>query len=1052
MEQERLAVVTGPGGHGSGYAVGGRLVLTSAHVTGPVGTEVTVFHPVGTGTARARVLWAGTPKGRDDAALVLVDASPHWQPPTAPVLWGRLGTTIPGTPCETWGTPDEAQSAGPAVEASHLAGEMNPGSGFAGNQYVMDLRTPVSAWAGPGPSPWAGLSGAAVYCDRHLVGVVAADRAHSGHGRLDVVPSYVLHHAAAFRAVLAAHGAGPRAELAEVEFQDIADRTHHPSRQPDPATPTALLEAGRQTVPFRGRRRLLAELEAWCVPRGFGAWLLHGPAGQGKTRLAHQLAHLLGSRGWSTLWPRTGARPDQLLRLGRATRPLLVVLDYAETRPEELAALVEAATEHPGRSPFKLLLLARTDGDWWDQARTATRQAGARLGTARTHRLGPLEDDAGRRAAHYRRAARALATALPLVPGLADHDWTAAAATLTPPRDLGQDAYGNALTLHMTALADLLDTKSRITPTGLSRKGLDARDVEDRLLDHEDRYWREAAAARGLRPALSTNALRTALAAAHLTGATDRTQADLLWRRLPVLADQPRDRRDQVTSWLAALYPPTTPPGGPPWGTLQPDRLAERHVGRTLEADPHLADHLLEGADPGQAAQLLTVYGRAAAQPTLRHLEPRLTDLCIRQHRVLAPHIVTAATRTDRPAPLITALDTVLADPTTSLEDLDALHGRFPTDSNRLADTALRLAQAIVDRRMALLKAHPDTAHLADLTGPASNLALRLHHAGHRKTALKLIKTVVAIHRSFASDDPDTSLYSYAVALTTLANQLGEAGHRKKSLAAAREAADHFRTLASADPDAYRTDLAMALNNLAVRLQDTGRLRKSLPVIREAVDHYRTLAGTDPDAHLDGLATALNNLANQLSETGSEKEGLAVLEESVAHYHTLAESNPDAHLAGYARGLFNLALRLGQTGRRKQALAVGREAVALHRSLADINPDAHLRYLADALFNLAVDLGTAGRHQESLPLFEEAVTIRLVLARNDPDTHLHALADALNNLAIDLGETGRRKRALRTIAQAVAIYRTLARAQPERYAADLRHSLRVADRLRGPDR
>ncbi|MGV9267489.1 hypothetical protein ACWDRR_22815 [Kitasatospora sp. NPDC003701] len=80
----------GPGpGSGSGYAVGGRLVLTSAHVTGPAGTRVKVFHPGAGGDAGGTVVWAGTPGGRDDAGLVLVDDSPHWRPPTAPIVWGR---------------------------------------------------------------------------------------------------------------------------------------------------------------------------------------------------------------------------------------------------------------------------------------------------------------------------------------------------------------------------------------------------------------------------------------------------------------------------------------------------------------------------------------------------------------------------------------------------------------------------------------------------------------------------------------------------------------------------------------------------------------------------------------------------------------------------------------------------------------------------------------------------------------------------------------------------------------------------------------------------
>ncbi|MFJ4094130.1 hypothetical protein ACIPYS_21325 [Kitasatospora sp. NPDC089913] len=175
---------------------------------------------------------------------MLVDDSPHWRPPGEPVLWGRPDTKRPGTACETWGVPDEAQRKGRPVEAAQLQGEVNPGSGFVGNQYVMDLRTTGAGWPDNGTSPWAGLSGAAVFCDRYLTGVVASDRANSGHGRLNVVPSYVLYHDLVFRTALTAHGGGPAGELAAVEFQAIADPTGTPTTRRALVTPAALLEAG----------------------------------------------------------------------------------------------------------------------------------------------------------------------------------------------------------------------------------------------------------------------------------------------------------------------------------------------------------------------------------------------------------------------------------------------------------------------------------------------------------------------------------------------------------------------------------------------------------------------------------------------------------------------------------------------------------------------------------------------------------------------------------------------------------------------------------------
>ncbi|WP_035859089.1 ATP-binding protein, partial [Kitasatospora cheerisanensis] len=320
-------------------------------------------------------------------------------------------------------------------------------------------------------------------------------------------------------------------------------------------------------------------LRAWCGLGGFGAWLLHGPGGQGKTRLAHELGRLLTAEGWTVLWPHADATADQLAELRDAERPLLVVLDYAETRSGQLAALVRAAADHPGSSPLKLLLLARTDGDWWRQARTESRLAEDYLAAARTRLLAPLEDDPARRSAHYRAALRALAAALPSIN-------QAAPLGRSSERELTDEAYGNALTLHMTALADLLDSAG---PDGQRPE-----EVEDRLLGHERRHWHRNAALRV--PALSRATLETALAAAHLTTVADREEADRLWRLLPALADQPRDQRDRVTAWLAALYPPE-PTAGRPWGALQPDRLAERHAGHELSANPALADRLL--ADPG---------------------------------------------------------------------------------------------------------------------------------------------------------------------------------------------------------------------------------------------------------------------------------------------------------------------------------------------------------------------------------------------------------------------------------------------------------------------
>ncbi|MGW2397445.1 tetratricopeptide repeat protein [Kitasatospora sp. NPDC001664] len=1036
MERARVVGVTGLGGPGSGYAVGGRLVLTSAHVVARAGERVQVFRPGGAGRVGGRVVWCGTPGGRDDAALVLLDDDSAWQAPGAVVRWGRMATDKPGTGCRTWGVPDVAQRAGQPVEAAQLAGTVNPGTGFAGNQYVMDLLQHPPQWSEEGTSPWGGMSGAAVFCDRMLAGVVASDREHSGHGQLNVVPAYVLHHDPAFRAALAEHGAGASG-LEAVELQYLAE-VEPAGRGEAPGSPAALLQASRQTVPFHGRQGLLASLRDWCGRDGFGAWLLHGPGGQGKTRLAHHLAALLAADGWAVLWPRADATAAELRELREVVKPLLVVLDYAEARTGQLTALIVAAAHHPDTTPFKVLLLARTDGDWWTQAKSATRLTDNYLDGAPSMLLEPLEQDPGPRPQAYRTAARALADALPDVKGMAGHDWRSAADTLPTP-GLDHDAFANALTLQMTALADLLDTT---TPAGPGTPPVPAEQVhgvEDRLLGHERRYWQHGATVHGLTPTPSRSTLETALAAAHLVGAADNEHADRTWSRIPALADQPRDRRDAVTAWITALYPATAP--GRPWGALQPDRLAERHIGRVLAADPHLAERLIDGTDAAQAAQLLTVYSRAAAHPIFDgRLDTHLTALCVRHHDWLAPHIIATAVQVDHPRPLITALDTLATDPTTALGDLTTLHDRLPHSSRRLACTASQLAEAITNRYRTLVVASPD-AYLPDLAGALNNLSNRLAEVGRRAEALAVCEEAARHYRTLVSASPDAYLPDLAMALNNLSVRLGEVGRRAEALAVSEEAGRHYRTLAVASPDAYLPDLARALNNLSNRLGEVGRRAEAMAASEEAVTIRRTLVEASPDAYLPDLAGALNNLSNRLAEVGRWEEALAVCEEAVTIHRTLAVASPDAYLPDLARALNNLSNRLGEVGRRAEGLAASEEAARHYRTLVVASPDAYLPDLAGALNNLSVDLGEVGRWEEALAVCEEAVTIHRTLAVASPDAYLPDLARALNNLSVRLGEVGRREEGLAASEEAVTIRRTLVEVSPDAYLPDLAGAL-----------
>src|SRR5258705_5566000 len=107
------------------------------------------------------------------------------------------------------------------------------------------------------------------------------------------------------------------------------------------------------------------ELLAWSDGPGFAGWLLHGPGGQGKTRVAHELARRLAGQRWASLWLRGDAAVESLAVLADVAVPLLLIVGYAETRPRQVTALLRACAGHGGGVPLRMLLLAPTAGDSW---------------------------------------------------------------------------------------------------------------------------------------------------------------------------------------------------------------------------------------------------------------------------------------------------------------------------------------------------------------------------------------------------------------------------------------------------------------------------------------------------------------------------------------------------------------------------------------------------------------------------------------------------------------------------------------------------------------
>jgi tetratricopeptide (TPR) repeat protein len=879
---------------GSGYLVSPRFVLTAGHVLDRLVEGPWVRFLPGSPLRPAAVVW----RGRDgvDAALLRLDAPAE---PVRPVRWGRLTGSEPGVPVVLMGFPRAQRWASGERDSGQDTGRINPGSGRLHGHYEITLDVPPAKV----PSPWAGLSGAAAFCGDLLTAVVVTDTG----GKLTAVPAARLCDDAGFRAAVEAD-AGPLVP----ESVELVHLLSAPQRWPDVRSPSFLLRADVEAVRFRGRREVLERLLAWCRGDGFGVRLLTGSGGQGKTRLARRLMDHLRADGWAAGWLLDRDFREQALRpVTTMTVPLLLVVDYAETRPASAYRLIETALSGTAPAPVRVLIVARSAGDWWTQFQRRTGELSNALADTPVDVLPPLEDTQAGRIEAFGEAATDLAQRLGEVPGYETVTWAEHLPAVKPP-DLTGPGAGSALALQMAALSCLLQTGPRPVPSAPGRR------AEDLLLDHEVRYWERAAAARWPVP-FTPRTLREAVVCATLYGAATEDEAQRVIARLPALADQTYDVRRAVCSWLHDLYPASA---GNFWGPLEPDRLGEYLVEEAVGQSPDVIGAILPHVSQTQTHRALTVLARISGrQPAVLDI---LADLVARAPHRFAGPVIDVAAQTNQPIALLTVVG--------KLTDASAL----PAGILEQAQTGTRLgapSPVLVDALVA----------------------------------------VCDRCREFLPADPDRYLPMLATSLNLLAFHLGEVRRHGEALTAADEAVQHHRVLARQWPDEHLAGLASALLNRAVRLGDQGLVDEAVDVVSEAVTCYRTLADRQPDTHLPALAAALNSLSVRLGEVGSHEAALTAVEEAVAVFRALSDDRPDLHLPGLASSLSNLGSQLAAIGEADAALAAVDESIGQYRAVRGAGAAAARPGLARAVASRAERLAELGRHAEAFDAIREAI-------------------------------------------------------------------------------
>jgi tetratricopeptide (TPR) repeat protein len=814
------------------------------------------------------------------------------------------------------------------------------------------------------------------------------------------------------------------------------------------------LRPEEQVVPFRSRPEL-DELVRWCAQGGrVGVRLVTGDGGSGKTRLALRLGEVLAAGGWQQLWVLHGSEREAVRDVREVGQPCVLVVDYAETC-SDLAGLADdlAAT---GIGPdVRVVLLARSAGEWWQQLLAGTgERAAALLDAAAPITLGTVRATGGPQEVFDEALAvfaRQLGVACPHVQ-----------LTLTDPDPV-------VLVVHAAALLAVMDNAAGASP---ERQAWSGPQVLERLLAHEARYWARSTAGRGLH--LDISVLRLAVALGSLIGADSESTAAELLAVVPDLDSA--ERRGQVARWLHDLYPTAHEYGADKreWlGPLRPDRLAEQLVAGELARRPELIPRVFAGLDEFRAAKALTVLARAALTQEravallssalvadLDHLAIPALSVAVTTNPVVGD-LLSEACQTQpvsrdtlaRVAGAAPYPSLALAAPTAvilrQLADGSAADNervRWLMDlSNCLASLGRREeALAAIEEAAGiyrLLAAARPQAFLPDLAASLNNLSVRLADLGRLEEALAAIEEAVTIYRQLAAVRPEAVLPDLAMPLNNLANRLADLGRLEEALAAIEEAVTIYRQLADDRQGTVFPDLAMSLHTLANRLGDLGRREEALAAIEEAVTIRRLLANDRPDAFLPDLATSLNNQSLHLADLGRPEDALAAIEEAARIYQQLAAARPQAFLPDLAMSLNNQSLRLADLGRLEEALTANEEAVTIRRQLADDRPDAFLPDLAMSLNNQSADLADLGRLEEALAASQEAVTIRRQLANDRPGVFLPDLATSLNNRSLRLADLGRLEEALAASQEAVTIRRQLANDRPAVFLPKLAMSL-----------
>jgi len=754
-------------------------------------------------------------------------------------------------------------------------------------------------------------------------------------------------------------------------------------------SPAQLLRAENEAVTFFWREDELHDLHEWCrLSIGTAGKILAGAGGQGKTRLAIEIGKRLSNEGWSVIYLDTERNLNDTLyaTIQSATVPLMLVVDYAETRPAQIDKILNTALDRGPRYKLRVLLIARSAGDWINNLRESRRALLTDSGSFDVLQLAPLADDPVARRASYTQAIRDFAEQLAGIPVFRGVDWDEIVHP-DPPAEIVDERFSVILNTHVLALVSLLQAGPTAHLVG--RYEL----PEDILLQHEQDYWQDFATSSNLN--LSRGTLKHLVAFATLFPplAADpqlrRAESDAVLLNLPDLEGQSADVRMRVETWLHDLYPPAsgaTDRGAGAWSNLQPDRLAEHLAVEVIMQQPQRLEALSPHVSMDQARSAVRVIARAAEHhPEAGALMERLI---IGWPKAAVGAVIVAPEFAD-PQHLTAPLDILLARTNLSSALIQVLASSLPERSLIHQERSVTITRRWVES----LRSRPQAGTVEEEIHNAVGLGIaltffagRLSVAGRTSEALSASAECLELHRRAQREgviDKDILARSLAQRAVILA----AAGREVEAAELSQEAA---KLLEDPSYQVHPSQIELAninRSNAAVFAVPERSQSESLRSAEAAVAVYRNELASGTKEKEYGLAAALIAYSNALSRSGRSAESWQAANESITRLRQLNRANPDEYRSDLALALVTATTKATI---EDSSIAEGYalEAIEIYKGLKNLHPGAFRKPLALAFNNYAVLLLMLSRYDDAGRCASEAVAELRVVAGELYDSSL----------------------------------------------------------------